>query len=193
MIRNGTRKIPGLLAVLAMVPDPQMPRGRRYPLVFVLAVAAACTLAGAKTFREIGDRQLTCSRACSGTWACGFTPLRRKIIAPSETRIRTLLHLRLRQQAERAAAGTRWTGTGHVFTTLTVAPRTAAMTVVRTARGRSASSSPTSSVMDDCNAVTKNVSPAAIRNAPTARITQVRSQLNAMAATPPLIPEMPNW
>jgi hypothetical protein len=56
MIKNGTGKIPGLLAVLALVPDPRRPRGRRFPLVFVLAVAAACTLAGAKTFREIGDQ-----------------------------------------------------------------------------------------------------------------------------------------
>lgn len=56
MINNGAGKVPSLLAVLALVPDPRKPRGRRYPLVFVLAVAAACTLAGAKTFREIGDQ-----------------------------------------------------------------------------------------------------------------------------------------
>jgi hypothetical protein len=46
MINNGAWKVPGLLAVLALVPDPRKPRGRRYPLEFVLAVAAACTLAG---------------------------------------------------------------------------------------------------------------------------------------------------
>jgi hypothetical protein len=51
MIKNGAGKVPGLLAVLAAVPDPRRPRSRRYPLVLVLAVAAACTLAGAKTFR----------------------------------------------------------------------------------------------------------------------------------------------
>jgi hypothetical protein len=56
MIKNGAGKVSGLLAVLALVPDPRRPRGRRYRLVFVLAVAAACTLAGAKTFREIGDQ-----------------------------------------------------------------------------------------------------------------------------------------
>jgi hypothetical protein len=43
MIKNGMGKVPGLLAVLALVPDPRRPRGRRYGLVFVLAVAAACT------------------------------------------------------------------------------------------------------------------------------------------------------
>ena len=38
MIKNGAGKVPGLLAVLALVPDPPKPRGRRYPLVFVLDV-----------------------------------------------------------------------------------------------------------------------------------------------------------
>ena len=36
---------------------------------------------------------LTCPRTCSGTSAGSAHPLRRKVIAPSETRIRTLLHL----------------------------------------------------------------------------------------------------
>ena len=55
-IKHGAGKAPGLLSVLALVPDPRKLRGRRYPLVFVLAVAATCTLAGARTFREIGDQ-----------------------------------------------------------------------------------------------------------------------------------------
>jgi hypothetical protein len=53
MIENGAGKIPGLLTVLALVPDPRKFRGRRYPLVFVLAVAAACTPAGAKTIHAV--------------------------------------------------------------------------------------------------------------------------------------------
>jgi predicted transposase YbfD/YdcC len=93
MIKNGTGKIPGLLAVLALVPDPRKPRGRRYPLAFVLAVAAACTLAGAKTFREIGDQAADLPQNVLRDLGGRFCPLRRKIIAPSETRIRTLLHL----------------------------------------------------------------------------------------------------
>jgi hypothetical protein len=32
-------ELPGLLEVLAQVPDPRRRRGKRYPLVFVLAVA----------------------------------------------------------------------------------------------------------------------------------------------------------
>jgi len=93
MIKNGTGKVPGLLAVLALVPDPRKPRGRRYCLVFVLAVAAACTLAGAKTFRELGDHAADLPQDVLRDLGGKRHPLRRKVIAPSETRIRTLLHL----------------------------------------------------------------------------------------------------
>src|SRR5512142_3484341 len=75
------------------VPDPRRFRGRRYRLAFVLAVAVACVLAGAKTFREIGDQAADLPqevlRRLSGT----RHPLRGKIIAPSEKRIRTLIHV----------------------------------------------------------------------------------------------------
>jgi predicted transposase YbfD/YdcC len=93
MIKNGAGKVPGLLTVLALVPDPRKPRGRRYRLVFVLAVAAACTLAGAKTFREIGDQAADLPQNVLRDLGGRIHPLRRKILAPSETRIRTLLHL----------------------------------------------------------------------------------------------------
>lgn len=93
MIKNGAGKVPGLLAVLALVPDPRRPRGRRYPLVFILAVAAACTLAGAKTFREIGDHAADLPQDVLRDLGGKRHLLLRKIIAPSETRIRTLLHL----------------------------------------------------------------------------------------------------
>jgi hypothetical protein len=46
---------PGLLAVLAAVPDPRDPRGVRYPLASVLAVAVCAVLAGAVTFAAIAD------------------------------------------------------------------------------------------------------------------------------------------
>lgn len=93
MIKNGAGKVPGLLTVLALVPDPRRPRGRRFPLAFVLAVAAACTLAGAKTFREIGDHAADLPQNVLRDLGGKPHPLLRKITAPSETRIRTLLHL----------------------------------------------------------------------------------------------------
>lgn len=43
-------RVPGLLEVLAQLPDPRRRRGRRYSLVFVLAVATVCALAGARNF-----------------------------------------------------------------------------------------------------------------------------------------------
>jgi predicted transposase YbfD/YdcC len=46
---------PGLLAVLAAMPDPRDPRGVRYPLASVLAVAVCAVLAGAVTFAAIAD------------------------------------------------------------------------------------------------------------------------------------------
>jgi hypothetical protein len=79
--------------VLALVPDPRRPRGRRFPLAFVLAVAAACTLAGAKTFRETGDQAADLPQKVLRDLGGKPRPLRRKVIAPSETRIRTLLRL----------------------------------------------------------------------------------------------------
>ena len=85
MIKDGTGKVPGLLAILALVPDPRRPRGRRFPLVFMLA--------GAKTFREIGDHAADLPQSVLRDLGGKPHPLRRKVVAPSETRIRTLLHL----------------------------------------------------------------------------------------------------
>jgi predicted transposase YbfD/YdcC len=85
-------KVPGLLEVLARVPDPRKRRGRRYDLVFILAVAAACALAGARNFREAGDHAADLPQEILRRLGGRPHPLRRRIIAPSETRIRTLVH-----------------------------------------------------------------------------------------------------
>ncbi|MEO3936698.1 ISAs1 family transposase [Dermatophilaceae bacterium Soc4.6] len=44
-----------LLELLATVPDPRDPRGVRYPLAGVLAVAVTAVLAGARSFAAIGE------------------------------------------------------------------------------------------------------------------------------------------
>jgi DDE_Tnp_1-associated len=46
---------PHLLAYLASVPDPRAPRGRRHPLIAILAVAAAAVLAGACSMTAIAE------------------------------------------------------------------------------------------------------------------------------------------
>lgn len=45
----------GLLNALAKVPDPRGPRGIRYPLSAVLAVAICAVMAGASSFAAITD------------------------------------------------------------------------------------------------------------------------------------------
>ena len=83
--------LPGLPGVLAQVPDPRKRRGKRYTLVFVLAVAVACTLAGARNFREIGDHARDLPQEVLTRLGGRPHPLRKRIIAPSEKRLRTLL------------------------------------------------------------------------------------------------------
>ena len=46
---------PHLLAYLASVPDPRAARGRRHPLVAILAMAAAAVLAGARSMTAIAE------------------------------------------------------------------------------------------------------------------------------------------
>ncbi len=84
-------QVPGLLEVLAQVADPRRERGRRFTLVFVLAVAVVCVLAGAKSFREIGDQAGDLPQGLLAGLGGKPHPLRRRITAPSEKRIRTLL------------------------------------------------------------------------------------------------------
>ena len=80
-----------MLEVLALVPDPRKRRGRRYLLAFILAVAAACALAGARNFRESGDHAADLPQEVLARLGGRPHPLLRRIIAPSETRIRTLV------------------------------------------------------------------------------------------------------
>jgi hypothetical protein len=84
-------QVPGQLEVLAQVPDPRKRRGRRFSMVFVLAVAVICVLADAKSFREIGDQAADLPQELLAALGARPHPLRRRITAPSEKRIRTLL------------------------------------------------------------------------------------------------------
>jgi predicted transposase YbfD/YdcC len=84
-------EVRGLLEVLAQVPDTRRRRGRRYSLVFLLAVAVACVLAGAKSFREIGDHAADLPQEVLARLGGTPRPMRRRITAPSEKRLRTLI------------------------------------------------------------------------------------------------------
>jgi predicted transposase YbfD/YdcC len=87
----GHERVPGLLEVLAQVADPRKRRGRRFSLAFSLAVAVVCVLAGARSFREIGDQAADLPQEMLANLGGIPCPLRRKIPVPSEKRIRTLL------------------------------------------------------------------------------------------------------
>jgi predicted transposase YbfD/YdcC len=91
ILTSTDEQVPGLLEVLAQVTDPRRKRGRRFTLVFMLAVVVVCVVAGAKNFREIGDQAADLPQDLLA--ALGGRPhtLWRKIIVPSEKRIRTLL------------------------------------------------------------------------------------------------------
>lgn len=72
-----------LLSVLERVPDPRDPRGVRYPMAGVLALAVAATLVGSRSFAAIGQ------------WAAHLTPERLagfglKNQAPDESTLRKL-------------------------------------------------------------------------------------------------------
>lgn len=84
-------EVPGLLEILGQVPDLRARRGRRFALVFILAVAVACVLAGAKSFREIGDQAADLPQEVLARLGGKPRPLLRRITAPSEKRIRTVI------------------------------------------------------------------------------------------------------
>jgi predicted transposase YbfD/YdcC len=87
----GQERVPGLLEVLAQVADPRERRGRRFSLAFTLAVAVVCVLAGASSFREIGDQAADLPQDMLAALGGVRCPLRRRIAVPSEKRIPTLL------------------------------------------------------------------------------------------------------
>ena len=74
----------GLLRALAAVPDPRDPRGVRYRLPSLLAVAVCATLAGAQTFAAIADWLADLDDA--GRARLGFTG-----VAPAGTTVWRLL------------------------------------------------------------------------------------------------------
>jgi predicted transposase YbfD/YdcC len=98
---------PHLLAYLASVPDPRGARGRRHPLIAILAVAAAAVLAGARSMTAIAEwatdtpqsvrAALGARRDAPGHWS-----------VPAETTIRRALG-RLDPQALATAIGA-WLG-----------------------------------------------------------------------------------
>ncbi len=77
-----------LLDLLATVPDPRDPRGVRYPLAGVLAVAVTAVLAGARSFAAIGQWAADLSGEHLARIGLGMAPdesTLRKLLARSDT------------------------------------------------------------------------------------------------------------
>ena len=74
-----------MLEVLALIPDTRKRRGRRFALVFILAVAVVCVLAQARNFREIGDHAADLPQEVLARLGGTPHPLLRRFVAPARS------------------------------------------------------------------------------------------------------------
>jgi len=74
----------GLLARLSQIPDHRKRRGVRHPLASILAVAAAATLAGARSVGAISEYANDCPQRVLQALGAKYHPLSRRYISPSE-------------------------------------------------------------------------------------------------------------
>ena len=95
-----------LLSVLGRVPDPRDPRGVRYPLTGVLAIAVCAVLAGARSFAAIGEWALDLEGA-----QLARLGLQR---APEESTLRKLFARLDTIALDRQLAVLAWTRSAHV-------------------------------------------------------------------------------
>jgi hypothetical protein len=95
---------PHLLTYLAAVPDPRAARGRRHPLVAILAMAAAAVLTGARSFAAIAEWAADTSQPIRAALGARHDPLAGGFLVPTETTIRRTLG-RLDAHALAAAVG----------------------------------------------------------------------------------------
>jgi hypothetical protein len=78
----------GLLATLERVPDPRKRRGVCHRLASVLAIAAAATLAGARSFIAIGEFAAEFSPDALACLAARRHPVTGRYVAPHEATLR---------------------------------------------------------------------------------------------------------
>jgi hypothetical protein len=73
-----------LVEMLGGVADPRTPRGVRHRIGGVLAVTVFAVLAGARNFREAGDRAADLPRELLALAGCRLHPLTGRYVVPSE-------------------------------------------------------------------------------------------------------------
>lgn len=81
-----------LVAMLGEVADPRHPRGVRHGIGTVLAVTVFAALAGARNFRECGDRAADLPQELLELAGCRQNPVSGRHVAPSEPTIRRIAH-----------------------------------------------------------------------------------------------------
>ncbi|WP_295700537.1 ISAs1 family transposase [Lapillicoccus sp.] len=105
---SGDTRAGHLLRLLATVPDPRDPRGVRYPLVGILAVAVTAVMAGARSFAAIGE------------WADDLSMEHRTrigmggVASPDESTLRKLFARLDPDQLDRVLGAWLWTRTDDV-------------------------------------------------------------------------------
>jgi predicted transposase YbfD/YdcC len=82
---------PSLLAHLAQLADPRARRGRRHPLVSVLAIAVAAVLAGARSLAAIGEWAQDAPQAVLAALGVRHDPVRGTYRPPDEATVRRVL------------------------------------------------------------------------------------------------------
>jgi predicted transposase YbfD/YdcC len=83
--------VSAMLKMLEKVTDPRSRHGRRHKIVFVLAVALVAVLAGATSFRQIGDQAADMPQDLLRKLGAERSFFKRKFLAPSEATIRRVL------------------------------------------------------------------------------------------------------
>ena len=82
----------GLLAALEQAPDPRKRRGVRHRLACLLAVAAAATLAGARSFVAIGEYAAELGQDALARLGARRHPVTGRYVAPHEATLRRAIH-----------------------------------------------------------------------------------------------------
>jgi predicted transposase YbfD/YdcC len=88
----GVAGVAKLVAMLHGVGDPRKVRGIRFRVGTVLAVMVFSVLAGARNFREVGDRAADLPEELLGLAGCPTHPLTGRYVAPSEPTMRRMAH-----------------------------------------------------------------------------------------------------
>jgi len=87
----GPCQVPGLLDVLGQISDPRARRGVRHRLACLLAVAVVAVLAGARSFREIGDQAADLPQDILEAVDARVDAATGARVAPSETTLRRII------------------------------------------------------------------------------------------------------